>query len=49
MPKRAFISIGSNIDPEKHVIANEIKAVTYHMLEIGQEDDQYFVKVLFDI
>jgi SHS2 domain-containing protein len=40
---------GENIDPEKHVIANEIKAVTYHMLEIGQEDGTYFVKVLLDI
>ena len=40
---------GENIDPEKHVIANEIKAVTYHMLEIGCQDQNYFVKVLFDI
>jgi len=40
---------GENIDPEKHVIDNEIKAVTYHMLEIGQEDENYFVKVLLDI
>ena len=40
---------GENIDPGKHEIANEIKAVTYHMLEIGQEDENYFVKVLLDI
>jgi SHS2 domain-containing protein len=40
---------GESFDPEKHVITNEIKAVTYHMLEIGQESDMYFVKVLLDI
>jgi SHS2 domain-containing protein len=40
---------GEKLDPDKHVITNEIKAVTYHMLEIGQESDQYYIKVLFDI
>jgi SHS2 domain-containing protein len=40
---------GEKLDPAKHVITNEIKAVTYHMLEIGREDETYFVKVLFDI
>lgn len=42
-------AFGEKVDPSKHIISDEIKAVTYHMLEIGQESDHYFVKVLFDI
>ncbi len=40
---------GEKIDPAKHEIVDEIKAVTYHMLEFGQANDVYFVKVLFDV
>ena len=42
---------GEIIDPAKHKITDEIKAVTYHMLEIGQDEEtgNYFIKVLFDI
>jgi SHS2 domain-containing protein len=42
-------AFGEKLDPAKHEIVDEIKAVTYHMLEFGQEADHYFVKVLFDI
>lgn len=39
---------GEELDSEKHTIGTEIKAVTYHMLEIHREEP-FFVKVLFDI
>ena len=42
-------AFGEKINPAKHEIVDEIKAVTYHMLEFGQVNDEYFVKVLFDI
>ena len=41
---RAF---GERYDPEKHGMHMEIKAVTYHMLEVDPEKGD--VKVLFDI
>jgi len=39
---------GEELTKEKHNIGTEIKAVTYHMLEIHRQDP-CFVKVLFDI
>ncbi len=38
---------GEVIDPARHRIKTEIKAVTYHMLEINEEKG--FVQVLFDL
>lgn len=38
---------GEAIDPARHRIKTEIKAVTYHMLEINEEKG--FVQVLFDL
>lgn len=39
---------GEEFDTEKHKIGMEIKAVTYHMLEV-HKGDPCFVKVLFDV
>ena len=39
---------GEELDLSKHRYGMEIKAVTYHMLEI-HDMDPFFVKVLFDI
>lgn len=39
---------GENFDTSKHKIGSEIKAVTYHMLEVKTEKP-YHVQVLFDI
>ena len=37
-------------DPEKHGIGTEIKAVTYHMMEVGKrKEGGFYVQVLFDI
>ena len=39
---------GEKFDLSKHKIGTEIKAVTYHMLEVRKKKP-YYVKVLFDI
>jgi len=43
---RAF---GERIDPERHRLHFGVKAVTRHMLEVAQEEDDYRAQVLFDI
>ena len=41
---------GERFDRERHCTHNVmVKAVTYHLLEIGREDGGYRVQVLFDI
>ncbi len=39
---------GEEFNTDKHKIGTEIKAITYHMLEVNNKEP-YFVKVLFDI
>jgi SHS2 domain-containing protein len=36
-------------DPEKHEILTEIKAVTYHQIEVVQKRDHWEAKVIFDL
>ncbi len=43
---RAF---GERIDPERHRLHFGVKAVTRHLLEVGQEDEGYRARILFDI
>ena len=38
---------GENFDSEQHTVGKEIKAVTYHILEVNKEKG--YVQVLFDI
>ena len=40
---------GEKIDPKRHKIKIEIKAVTYHMLKIEEKQNHTRVQVLFDI
>ncbi len=40
---------GEQIDPARHVIYTEIKAVTYHGLRITQEQGVYQAQILFDL
>jgi len=40
---------GERFDPTKHVSRVEIKAVTYHQMEIGREDDGYLLKFILDL
>ena len=43
---RAF---GEKIDRERHELHFGIKAVTWHMLEVGRKGDHYEATILFDI
>jgi SHS2 domain-containing protein len=36
-------------DPDRHEIRNEIKAVTYHQIEVGPFEDGWRARVVFDI
>jgi SHS2 domain-containing protein len=40
---------GEPIDPERHVVHTEIKAVTFHGLEVQATDDGWAVQVIFDM
>ena len=40
---------GEVFDPEIHPMKTEIKAVTYHQLEVEQSDQGWQAKVIFDI
>ena len=40
---------GEPFDPEKHEPDTEVKAVSYHMMKIGEIDGKKFVRVLVDI
>lgn len=40
---------GEKLNPKKHKCKTEIKAVTYHMLEVKKVNEIWIIKVLFDI
>ena len=40
---------GEPLDPERHSPETEIKAVTYHELEVKKEGDLWAAKLVFDI
>jgi SHS2 domain-containing protein len=40
---------GEKIDPERHVLKAEVKAVTYHMLSVREENGRWHATVLFDL
>jgi len=40
---------GERFDPTKHVSKAEVKAVTYHQMEISREDGGYVVKFILDL
>ncbi len=40
---------GEEIDPARHALKTEVKAVTYHMLEVRQADGGYVTRVVYDI
>lgn len=37
------------IDPTRHAIQTEIKAVTYHDLVIEQRNDHWYARIIFDV
>jgi SHS2 domain-containing protein len=40
---------GEKINPSKHHLKVDVKAVTYHMLEVKQENNQWTAQVILDI
>ena len=40
---------GDDLDPHRHEILTEIKAVTYHELEVIQRDGQWTARVILDL
>ena len=43
------IARGEIFDPSRHRLETEIKAVTYHQVEVKQKDKGWEAKVIFDI
>lgn len=42
-------AFGEPLDRDRHKLGTEIKAVTYHMLKVEQEDDMWVGTVIFDV
>lgn len=40
---------GEPIDPDRHTVYTEVKAITYHQLEIEETDDGWRVQIIFDM
>jgi SHS2 domain-containing protein len=40
---------GEPIDPERHVLGHEVKAITYHELKVQQTADGWLAEVIVDI
>jgi len=40
---------GEPIDPARHVLSHEVKAITYHGLRVEQEGDGWIAEVIVDI
>ena len=38
-----------NYDPQIHEILSEIKAVTYHQIQVAKKGDQWEARVIFDV
>jgi len=40
---------GERLDAERHRVRSGIKAATYHMLRVAEEDGRYSIRVIFDV
>ena len=43
------IARGEPLDPARHLLNNEVKAITYHELKVEQTGDGWFAEVIVDI
>jgi SHS2 domain-containing protein len=41
--------VGEPLDPGRHEVATEVKAVTYHMLRVAREGEQWTGRVILDL
>lgn len=42
-------AFGERLDPARHRLGNEVKAITYHGLKVAQEADGWIAEVIVDI
>lgn len=42
-------AFGETVDPQRHEMAHEVKAVTYHGLKVEQSDNGWTAEVILDI
>jgi SHS2 domain-containing protein len=40
---------GERIDPNRHALHMDVKAVTYHLFQIAQKDGQWIARVVVDV
>jgi SHS2 domain-containing protein len=40
---------GEHLDPARHVLSHEVKAITYHSLRVEREGDEWVAEVIVDI
>ena len=40
---------GEEYDPDRHVLAHEVKAITYHELKVVEHNDEWLAEVIVDI
>jgi SHS2 domain-containing protein len=40
---------GERLDPERHVLDHEVKAITYHQLKLEQTTSGWLLEVIVDI
>jgi SHS2 domain-containing protein len=40
---------GETIDREKHILRSDVKAVTYHLFEVGKVGEKWYARVVLDI
>jgi SHS2 domain-containing protein len=43
------VAFGEDFDPARHVLAHEVKAITYHELKVEQTADGWLAEVIVDI
>jgi len=44
-----YLARGEDFDPARHSRRTELKAVTYHQLEVRRENGGWFARVIFDV
>lgn len=42
-------AFGEPLDPARHVLSHEVKAITYHTLRVEREGDEWVAEVIVDI
>ncbi|HDM92030.1 MAG TPA: archease [Candidatus Korarchaeota archaeon] len=42
-------ALGEEVDPERHEAKTEVKAVTYHELDVSQADGRWVARVMLDV